>query len=352
MERKRFFFFALFVCIATIAWPQAPSVPGPNGAVDRRIALDVVVTDKSGNPVSGLQQQDFTIVDNKLPQSIASFRAVGESGKADDPPLRVVFVMDEVNVSFRAMSNARQQLEKYLRQNGGQLPVPMSLVIFSEKSIQAQGTPTRDGNVLADSVHAIGAGAPRELEGALFANEVWRLQISLRALEKLTAYEATQPGRKLLIWFSQGWPLIVASADKLTDKDKQMDFHTLVKLSTGLREAHVTLDSIDPLGMDDAGGLGNVYYQNFLEGVPSANRFQSGNLTLGVIAVQSGGQVLNRSNDVASLIGRCLADAKAYYTLSFDSSAADHKDEYHSLQVKIDKPGLVARTRTGYYAQP
>jgi hypothetical protein len=122
-------------------------------------------------------------------------------------------------------------------------------------------------------------------------------------------------------------------------------------LSTGLREAHATLDSIDPLGMDDAGGLGNVYYQNFLEGVPSANKFQSGDLTLGVIAVQSGGQVLNRSNNVASLVASCVADAKAYYTLSFDSSAADHPDEYHSLEVKIDKPGLIARTRTGYYAQ-
>ena len=27
-------------------------------------------------------------------------------------------------------------------------------------------------------------------------------------------------------------------------------------------------------------------------------------------------------------------------------------DEYHTLEVKVDKPGLTARTRTGYYAQP
>jgi len=43
---------------------------------DDRIYLDVVVTPKSGEPVSGLQQQDFTVMDNKAPVAISSFRAV------------------------------------------------------------------------------------------------------------------------------------------------------------------------------------------------------------------------------------------------------------------------------------
>jgi VWFA-related protein len=333
------------------AWPHASSAQGASG-VDRRITLDVVVTDKSGNPVPGLQQQDFTVFDNKRPQPITSLSAVAQGSKADAPPLQVVFVIDELNTSFRGMANAQQQLEKYLRQNGGQLPVPMSLVIFNEKSTQVQGAPTRNGNLLADSVRAVPAGAPRALEGSEYENRVWRLQTSLRVLGKLIAHEATQPGRKLLIWFSAGWPLITESEDKLTAKGLQTNFNTVVRLSIGLRDARVTLYSIDPLGTDDAGGLGSVYYQNFLAGVPSAEKFRSGDLTLGVIATQSGGQVLNRSNDVAALIGKCLADADSYYSLSFDSNPAAHPDEYHDVQVKIDKPGLVARTRMGYYAEP
>jgi hypothetical protein len=34
------------------------------------ICLDVVVTPKSGPPVSSLQQQDFIVLDNKVPQTI------------------------------------------------------------------------------------------------------------------------------------------------------------------------------------------------------------------------------------------------------------------------------------------
>jgi VWFA-related protein len=342
---------ALSAGVALSAWPHPSPAQGAI-SVDQRITLDVVVTDKSGNPVPGLQQQDFTILDNKRPQPTTSFLAVAQGSKADAPPLQVVFVIDELNIPFRAIANARRQLEKYLRQDGGQLPVPMSLVIFNENSTQVQGTPTRNGNVLADSVHAIAPGAPRALEGSGFENQVWRLQTSVRVLRKLIAYEVTQPGRKLVIWLSPGWPLITESADLLTAKSLQKDFQTAVRLSTGLRDGRVTLYSIDPLGTDDAGGLGSIYYQNFLQGAPSAEKFRSGDFALGVIATQSGGQVLNRSNDLAALIGKCVADANSYYSLSFDSNPAAHPDEYHDVQVKIDKPGLVPRTRMGYYAQP
>jgi hypothetical protein len=73
---------------------------------------------------------------------------------------------------------------------------------------------------------------------------------------------------------------------------------------------------------------------------------------LQVLATQSGGLVLNSTNDLASAIADCVSDANAFYVLSFDAARADHPNEYHALGVTIDKPGLTARTRMGYYAQP
>jgi hypothetical protein len=51
-------------------------------------------------------------------------------------------------------------------------------------------------------------------------------------------------------------------------------------------------------------------------------------------------------------INRILAEANAYYRISFDPPHAAHPDEYHDLKVVVDQPGLTARTRTGYYAEP
>src|SRR5271155_4462786 len=63
--------------------------------VDRRVTLDVRVTDKSGALIRGLREQDFAILDDKNPQKIAAFQAVdAHAPAASDPPVEVVLVID------------------------------------------------------------------------------------------------------------------------------------------------------------------------------------------------------------------------------------------------------------------
>ena len=54
--------------------------PAASAQQQKPLTLDVVVTAKSGLPVSDLQRQDFTLLDNKVPQTITSFQAVDGSG--------------------------------------------------------------------------------------------------------------------------------------------------------------------------------------------------------------------------------------------------------------------------------
>lgn len=327
----------------------APAVAA-NG-VDRRVVLDVVVTDKSGNPIPTLRQEDFTLLDDKQPRAITSFHASDESGTLPDPPVQAIFLIDAVNTSFRGVGYQRAALDKFFRQNGGQLPLPTSFVVLADTSTSAPATPTHDGNALADSLSSNQTGLRINNRSQGFYGAVERVQISLRTLTQIISYESAQPGRKLLVWISPGWPLLSGPRVELSSKDQATIFNSVVTLSHTLREARITLYAVDPLGMDDAGGFRTFYYESFLKGAKSANKVQSGNLALQVLAVQSGGRVLNSSNDVARLMASCLDDAKAFYTLSFDSPPADNPNEYHSLEIKIDKPGLTARTRTGYYAQ-
>lgn len=55
---------------------------------------------------------------------------------------------------------------------------------------------------------------------------------------------------------------------------------------------------------------------------------------------------------MAAEIAVAVADANAFYVLTFEGLPGDGPNEYHALETKVDKPGLTARTRTGYYAQP
>lgn len=313
------------------------------------VTLDVVVTDKAGNRISGLQAEDFTLLVDNRPRPGATFQAADIVSNSNGQT-QVIFLLDAVNTAPLAMSNGRQQLQKFLRQGGGALPVPMSLILFTDKSTQAQGNPTRDGNLLADTLDKVG-GSLRDYgrSSGFFAN-VERVQRSLRVMENLASYEAKQPGRKLLICLSTGWPLMFGPESRMTSKDQETLFRTIVKLSTELREARVTVYDIDPLGIADASSFQTFYYQNYLKGVASAGKVESGDAALQVIATQTGGQVLNRSNNLTDLIADCVQDVRAYYTISFVPDQADQQDEYHDIRVNISKPGLTARTRTGYYA--
>lgn len=327
---------------------ESPAALAPR--VDRRTTLDVVVTDRSGNPVPGLHQQDFTVLDGKQPQTIVSFEAVDETSEPAGPPLRAIVLVDAINTPFQGLAFERQELDRFFHHVGAHLSLPLSLG-FLPDSYGGLTAATQDGNVLADSLNSQEFDLHTMNRAQGFYGGIDRRQACLSAFGRLITSEARKPGRKLLIWLGPGWPLLSGPNVELSAKAQATIFRGVVSLSTGLREGRITLYNVDqPAGGDSISRQFN--YQDYLKGVGSANKVQDGNLALQVFAVQSGGRVLNASNDLADSIARCLGDAKVFYTLAFDSPAADHPDEYHRLQVKIDKPGLTARTRTGYYAQP
>lgn len=344
---------------STASQSPAPAnpTPGSTAAANKEITLDVQVTDKSGAAVRGLTEQDFTLLDNKRQQTITSFREVnaGRGHGAPDPanpPVEVIMVVDAVNVEYHVVSYERSQIRSYLLRNGGELENPTSLAILTDNGPQIQRGYSQDGQVLAAlyDQYETGLRTITRSQGIFGAED--RFGISLKALSGLGSFEETQPGRKILIWISPGWPLLSGPEMELSRKDEEQLFRSVVGFSAGLRKARITLDAIDPLGLADAGGLRTSFYEEFLKGVKSASNVLPGDLALQVIAVQSGGMVINSTNDLATAIEKCAADADAYYILTFDPEAATKPDEYHSVDVKVDKAKVIARTRTGYYAEP
>jgi hypothetical protein len=70
------------------------ATPQSSGSTNRQITLDVVVENKSGKPQTGLQQEDFTLLDNKAPQKILSFNVVNALTAKADPATEVILLID------------------------------------------------------------------------------------------------------------------------------------------------------------------------------------------------------------------------------------------------------------------
>ncbi len=333
--------------------PRPPAnAPKPSPiAAEGRIYLDVAVTDATGNPVTGLQPWDFTLLDNNQPRKILSFRSFDGIAVKPDPPVEAILLIDTANLSFQQVAFVRSELRKFLLRKGGHLAHPVSLFLFSDAGLRVQPRPSTDGNALAGVLDPIQGGI-RTIDSAQAGEGLLeRFQLSIRELAYIAQNMTKKPGRKLLIWAGPGWPMLDSANFTSTEKDQHRYFDAIVSLSRDLRESRIVLDSVSPADATSS-GTNNFTYQSYLEGVTSASRADSGNLSLKVLAIQSGGLVLGPDNDLVGQIDRCIAGADAFYRISFDPPHAGHGDEYHDLRVEIDKPGLTARTRSGYYNQP
>lgn len=321
---------------------------------DGLLRLDVLVTDKSGTPVTGLDSKDFTLLDNGQPGRILSFHAFPGISARPDPPVEFILVIDTLYLPPRLATAEREAVESLLRKNDGHFMQPVSIFELVATGLWAVAQPSRDGNALADDLtHSREISLVRSHRGSKAGDVPYSMGVkdppsleALKALGQIATAERRMPGRKLLVWVGPGWG--VGSGAYVEGAASREDtLYAIVWFSTLLREARITLYALS-VGETNPSPL----CLNCLKGVPSARQASFMSLYRKVLAVQSGGRVLDTSYDLVSQIESCIQDANAFYTLSFDPSTANHRDEYHDLRVQIDKPGLTARTSTGYYDQP
>jgi VWFA-related protein len=340
---RRLLLAVAFFCGAVYAQQSVPPKQSSSG----KIYLDVVVTSKSGAPASSLQRQDFTLLDNKVPKNITSFRAV--DGR--QAPIDVIVLIDAVNTDYHTIAYERGEIDKFLRADGGHLAHPTKLAFLTDSGIQIQEDFSTDGNSLSASLDQHTVSLRGVARSAGFYGAVERFQLSLNGLHELVVKESEDPGRKIILCVSPGWPLLSGQEVELDAKQQKQIFASIVGISTELLRDRTTLYSIDPSGAG-AVGFRTFYWQSFVKGVSKPSQAQGGNLGLQVLATQSGGIAFSPSNAIAALLQRCLADVGAYYEVSFDSSTGERPNEYHRLEIHIAEPGLTARTRQGYYSDP
>jgi VWFA-related protein len=338
--------------------------------------LNVLAVDDSNMPATGLKPQDFVLMDNGRPQELASFREVnGEQGIVQP---HIILILDAVNNTSRSVAFEIKEIGKYLAMNQGRLVYPTSIATLTSSGFNTSPTSV-DGSVLVQesktlfkdirpyecknssnvAAHAsplsghgdmnIGASVQKTDDGNCLNQ---KFTLSLTALGHLASAQKDVPGRVILIWIGPGWPLLTGpefSPD--TAEIKANFFDHIVQLSRSLREAQVTVDAVSSPDMFRKPELQSSPVKSLAEGPLTDKQATARDLALQAIATQSGGRTLE-SKSIAEEIARCVADVQAYYALSFDSIPSAQPDEYHSLQVKVNKPGVTVFTNSLYYAEP
>jgi len=323
---------------------RPPPKPGEVHDPPGRIRLDVTVTNAAGIPVAGLGEPEFQLLDNGRPQKIVSLRASDSDVDGAGYRTSILLVIDAVNAGATDISSLRADAEQFLRQNGGHLAQPVTVLVLTDTAYHVLGRSSLDGNALAQAVHDFKLD-PRTNRAAAIG-VVQRYQVSLRAISILADREVDVPGRKMMIWMGPGWPVLPDSQSSYDTHVHTQNFDALAMLTNQLREGRMVLCS--------AGGGPETLVREFLRPVKSEWEMAPGNLALQVIAVHSGGNTFGAAKNgrVVEMANACMRQVGAFYSLVFDAPASAKVFTYHALKVTVAKPGLTVHTNAGYYSEP
>ena len=367
--------FAVFSCLRMSAQTstelEQPEIPLLR-ANTNLVILDVVVTDKSQEPVLNLKANDFRVMENGRQQVIRSFEEhTGmESAVAPAAPLPAgeftnagypsngstlnIFLLDSVNESLQVQMNARQEMLKYLKSGKPSGPIAIFALGTQLKLIQGfTGDTERVTAVLTHYVPELslinpnvgGGGRGRTLSAADSTDSSvtrmsglgqrgmgeFKLPYTLNSLNALARYLAGIPGRKNLIWFTQNLPFDLAPYHGVASRYGAMYDDELQATVDLLAHSRVAVYPIDAAGITMNSGP-----------VPQITKQE--------MASQTGGHIFPLSNDIAEIMAKSIAHGSRYYTIAYTPAGARSDNDYRSIRVTTDRPGLQLEYRQGYFA--
>jgi VWFA-related protein len=198
-----------------------------------------------------------------------------------------------------------------------------------------------------------------ERESENFALDT-RVSVTLAALEEIARFMSGQSGRKVLLWFSTGFPFSVVG-DSPSAMESGRDYGDQIRRTINLlNDAHIATYTID------AGGL----VPSSL-GDPSISGRDPGKVVLGIdtnraltaesfqrfsthdametIARDTGGRYFN-DNDLDQAIQSALRESSSYYMLGYYPSNKKWDGKFRNVKLQVDQPGTQLRYRRGYFA--
>jgi VWFA-related protein len=352
----RNFGLTLLIVLAAVLFVAAQDQSKPQQDIpvfkstSRLVVLDVVVTDRYGKPVAGLTKDDFAVSEAREPQRITQFEDttehVANAVSKTQAPL-TIFVLDELNTTFEEALFSRRSLIKYLRSQPEHLSAPSMIIAVTNSDFRLLHDYTQDRQQLIKTLETRQPAYPWKLMKG-WAKD--RLARSLVALQQIAAANAGQPGRKNIIWVGRGFPAITFS-DDLEDSQRITILNAVNRTTGKLLEARVTVYTIDPTMTNSATHAASLEMND--EGDTATSNSEPdpwvADVSFGNFGPATGGKAFRSRNDINAEIGESVADGATYYTLAYVPTNHSDDVKYRKIKIKMRQPGLVARTRDGYY---
>jgi VWFA-related protein len=360
---------------------QGPSQQPPTLSITtHEVLVDVVVTNKDGQPVRGLSASDFTVTEENDPQRIAHLEEHLPMSAEDLTRLKAtpalppntftnytpiantnsstVMLLDAATGSLQAQMEVREQLIDYLKHMQPGTPIAIFQRTDTEMRL-IQGF-TADQQVLLDAAKGKRdmPALKKLIPGSAEEYRRIRLDALHEGFQMMGRYLNGFPGRKNLIWLTGAVPSSYL-ADPLGSsfgKSFRDQFDVLNDnpddLTDALTLSRVAVYPIDARGLET---LPQFQASNNRGASPTAGmRFEASqafqHMDLDSIADATGGRAYYNTNGLKQAIAQIVNNGSNYYTLAYATTNKKWEGQFRHIKVKLERPGVRVQYRQGYYA--
>ena len=379
---------------------SAPHPPPPSlRSQSNLVRIDVEVTDKSGKPIKGLRQDQFTVYDDGKAQPISIFSysdiesmetasadnshpitipvdnegpkaisAESASDQARDHRLVVLF-FDFTSMQTDDLIRAHDAAEKFIRHQ--MTPADLVAMVGFSSNLSVIVNFTNDRAALEKGVARIRPGVSSELGTPLYAAaengeydvqqytgdaftadetefNVFNTDQKLAAIEGIVNVLSGTPGRKLLVEFTGG----------ITQTGEEN--RTALRAATdAANRADVSIYSIDARGLFSTppGGDTTANAATGTSMFTGASVFhqtdqrEDSRDTLATLSSDTGGRAFFDLGDLSDAFPEIQKANNGYYLIGYTLPNGIKLDgSWHAIRVKVNAPGAHVHFRNGYYA--
>jgi VWFA-related protein len=371
--------------------PSAPPPPVTYRVEVNFVEVDAFVTDAQGAVVTDLTAADFELLEDGRPQKLSSFSLVNIPVQRAERPLfstqpveadvqsnertegRIyLFVLDDMHTAPERAPRVKAAARRFIEQNFGVNDLaavvytggrandsqdftnnPRLLLAaidkFSGRKFRSATLQRLQGARLNPDTGQVGPGDdPDEQERA------YRARSAMSTIRRLADFMAGVRGRrKAMLLVGEGIDYDINQAvgqAGSTATSVLQDTHEAIAAAT---RGNVSIYALDPRGLqsgsEDLIETGSTMPEQGVGLTSMLNEQRLSQDGLRVLAANTGGFAAVNRNDLDSAFDRIVAENSSYYMLGF-YPASDRRDgRFRKLEVRVKRPGLRVRSRSGYY---
>ena len=390
-------FFVLLVATAAVGQQvgtnQQAAGPSTFQSSTQLVVETVVVKDKSGKPIEGLTQKDFTITEDGVPQTIKFFEYQKLPGATEPEPAYTAPVIPHdkyprAQISPESPGSGKYSGKRLLAMffDMTAMPVPDQVRAFAaaEKFVRTQVTSadmvaimmyqggavrvledfTNDRDRLLRTLETLIVGEDQGLDetisdesasdtGAAFGQDdsefnIFNTDRQLAALQTAAKMLGTLNEKKALIYFASGL--------RLNGLDNQAQLHATINSAIRAGVAFWPVDARGlvaeaPMGDATKGSPGGLGMYTGVSAMQMNANFQRSQDSLWSMAADTGGKALLDTNDLSRGIVNAQQSISSYYLIAYYTSNEALDGKFRRIKISLND-GVAANLdyRQGYYA--